>query len=70
MLRKRSEMSGTKVTARQFRRGVADRWLREVGSETLLRANQGWRSPTMVGQYVRRSASELAMIEARRLFES
>ena len=69
MLRKRSATAGIAVTAHQFRRGVADRWLREGGSETLLRANQGWRSPTMVGRYVRRSASELAMIEAKRLFE-
>ena len=67
MLVRRSKIAGVQVSAHQFRRSVAQRWLRKGGSETLLRSNLGWRSTTMVARYIRQNASELAMVEARRV---
>ena len=67
LFKKRSALAGVTVSAHQFRRGCATRWMAKGGSETLLREILGWRSPTMVARYIRASRTELALTEQRRL---
>jgi site-specific recombinase XerD len=67
MLQRRSKAAGVSVSAHQFRRGVAERWLAAGGSETLLRYHAGWESHLMVKRYVRSNGNRLAIDEHRRL---
>jgi integrase len=59
--------AGVDVRSHAFRRSLATRWLRGGGSETLLRAHAGWKSPAMVGRYVRMNQEELAQVEYHRV---
>lgn len=67
MLERRSKAAGLKITAHQFRRSLAERWLASGGSETLLRYHSGWESPLMVKRYIRHNGERLAVDEHRRL---
>ncbi len=67
MIQRRSQAAGVHVTAHQFRRGLAERWLGAGGSETWLRYHAGWDSPLMVRRYVRANGERLAIEEHRRL---
>jgi integrase len=69
MLARRCDEAGVDVSAHQFRRALAERWLRAGGGETQLRSVVGWKpgSP-MVARYTRMAAEELAHVEYRRLF--
>jgi len=67
MLQRRSKAAGVHVSAHQFRRGVAERWLAAGGSETLLRYHAGWESQVMVARYIRANGQRLAIDEHRRL---
>jgi site-specific recombinase XerD len=59
--------AGVEVTCHSFRRGLAARWIREGGGETMLRVVAGWKSPQMVQRYVRGAQTELAIEQYRRL---
>ena len=67
MIERRAKALGVHVTAHQFRRGVAERWLAAGGSESLLRFHAGWESALMVKRYVRANGERLAVDEHRRL---
>jgi integrase/recombinase XerC len=68
MIVRRNDEAGTDLSAHQFRRALAARWLRAGGGESALRSMAGWKSPAMVGRYTRMNAEELAHVEYRRLF--
>ena len=67
MIQRRCELAGVDVSAHQFRRALATRWLRHGGTETGLRSIAGWKSPAMVGRYTRMHAEDVAHEEYRRL---
>ena len=58
------------VGAHEYRTSLAKRWLDAGGSESLLRYDAGWSSPSMVARYVRNRGQELAVAEHRRLLAS
>lgn len=60
--------AGVKVSAHQFRRSLAERWLSNGGSQTSLMAVAGWTTPTMPGRYTRSVAGQVAEAEYRRIF--
>ena len=51
----------------RFRHTMAVRWLKAGGSETVLMAQAGWRSRTMIDRYVKASSEALAAAEFDRL---
>ena len=53
------------VGAHEYRTSLAKRWLDAGGSESLLRYDAGWSSPSMVARYVRNRGQELAVAEHR-----
>lgn len=58
-----------RVTPHMLRRGGAIRWRRKGGSVTSLMALGGWTDISMVQRYVRAAETEIAVEEARRLFD-
>ena len=68
VLERRSRRAGVRVTAHQFRRRLAARWLLDGGSEVGLRAAAGWNSGAMVARYAAMAATEVARTEHTRIF--
>jgi integrase/recombinase XerD len=58
-----------RLTPHMLRRGGAIRWRRKGGSVTSLMALGGWTDISMVQRYVRAAETEIAVEEARRLFD-
>jgi len=58
-----------RLTPHMMRRGGAINWRRKGGSVTSLMALGGWTDISMVQRYVRAAESEIAVAEARRLFD-
>ena len=58
-----------RLTPHMMRRGGAIAWRRKGGSVTSLMALGGWNDITMVQRYVRAAETEIAVEEARRLFD-
>lgn len=68
MLQRRSDLAGVNVSAHQFRRHFAARWLSDGGSQVSLQSICGWSSGAMPARYTRHAAAEVAMDEHRRIF--
>ena len=68
VLQRRSRRAGIHVSAHQFRRRLAAKWLLEGGSEVGLRAVAGWNSGAMVARYAAMAATEVAQTEHQRIF--
>jgi site-specific recombinase XerD len=58
-----------RLTPHMMRRGGAIAWRRKGGSVTSLMALGGWTDISMVQRYVRAAETEIAVEEARRLFD-
>ena len=58
-----------RLTPHMMRRGGAITWRRKGGSVTSLMALGGWTDISMVQRYVRAAETEIAVDEARRLFD-
>jgi integrase/recombinase XerD len=58
-----------RLTPHMMRRGGAISWRRKGGSVTSLMALGGWTDISMVQRYVRAAETEIAVEEARRLFD-
>lgn len=58
-----------RLTPHMMRRGGAINWRRKGGSVTSLMALGGWTDISMVQRYVRAAETEIAVAEARRLFD-
>lgn len=58
-----------RLTPHMLRRGGAIAWRRKGGSVTSLMALGGWTDVSMVQRYVKAAESEIAVDEARRLFD-
>lgn len=58
-----------RLTPHMMRRGGAINWRRKGGSVTSLMALGGWTDISMVQRYVRAAETEIAVDEARRLFD-
>jgi site-specific recombinase XerD len=58
-----------RLTPHMMRRGGAINWRRKGGSVTSLMALGGWTDISMVQRYVRAAETEIAVEEARRLFD-
>jgi integrase/recombinase XerD len=58
-----------RLTPHMLRRGGAIAWRRKGGSVTSLMALGGWTDISMVQRYVRAAETEIAVEEARRLFD-
>jgi site-specific recombinase XerD len=58
-----------RLTPHMMRRGGAIAWRRKGGSVTSLMALGGWTDISMVQRYVRAAETEIALDEARRLFD-
>jgi integrase/recombinase XerD len=58
-----------RLTPHMMRRGGAINWRRKGGSVTSLMALGGWTDISMVQKYLKAAESELAVEEARRLFD-
>jgi site-specific recombinase XerD len=58
-----------RVTPHMFRRAGAIKWRKQGGSVTSLMSLGGWRDIAMVQRYIRAAESEIAVEEARRLFD-
>ncbi|MBT5318736.1 MAG: tyrosine-type recombinase/integrase, partial [Chloroflexi bacterium] len=68
VLERRSRQAGIHVTAHQFRRRLAAKWLLNGGSEVGLRSAAGWATGAMAARYAAMAAEEIAMVEHRRIF--
>ena len=68
VLARRSRRAGVHVTAHQFRRRLAAKWLLNGGSEVGLRSAAGWTTGAMAARYAAMAAEEIAMVEHRRIF--
>jgi site-specific recombinase XerD len=70
-LRRRAQRADPpfRLTPHMLRRGGAIRWRRKGGSVTSLMALGGWTDISMVQRYVRAAETEIAVEEARRLFD-
>ena len=68
VIKRRSRRAGIHVTAHQFRRRLAAKWLLEGGSEVGLRTAAGWNSGAMVAWYAAMAATEVAQTEHQRIF--
>ena len=67
-LGKRAEAAGVpKFHPHRLRHTFASRWLAQGGSEGGLMAQAGWSNRSMIDLYVRDSAGEESIREARRL---
>ncbi len=66
-IHERAVAAGVHVSAHQYRRALAERWLQAGGSETLLMRHTGWSSPSMVAKYTRANGERLALAEHRKL---
>ena len=67
-LKLRAEISGIKgFHVHRLRHSMAVRWLRAGGSESLLMAQAGWRSRTMIDRYTASASEALAAAEFDRL---
>lgn len=58
-----------RLTPHMMRRGGAINWRRKGGSVTSLMSLGGWTDISMVQRYIRAAESEIAVEEARRLFD-
>jgi integrase/recombinase XerD len=58
-----------RLTPHMMRRGGAIAWRRKGGSVTSLMALGGWTDMSMVQRYIRAAETEIAVEEARRLFD-
>jgi integrase/recombinase XerD len=70
-LRRRAQRADPpfRLTPHMMRRGGAINWRRKGGSVTSLMALGGWTDISMVQRYVRAAETEIAVEEARRLFD-
>lgn len=70
-LRRRAQRADPpfRLTPHMMRRGGAIAWRRKGGSVTSLMALGGWTDISMVQRYVRAAETEIAVDEARRLFD-
>jgi integrase/recombinase XerD len=70
-LRRRAQRADPpfRLTPHMLRRGGAIQWRRKGGSVTSLMALGGWTDISMVQRYVRAAETEIAVEEARRLFD-
>lgn len=70
-LRRRAERAtpAFHLTPHMLRRGGAIAWRRKGGSVTSLMSLGGWTDMSMVQRYIRSAESEIAVEEARRLFD-
>jgi integrase/recombinase XerD len=70
-LRRRAERADPpfRLTPHMMRRGGAIAWRRKGGSVTSLMALGGWTDISMVQRYIKAAESEIAVEEARRLFD-
>lgn len=68
MLERRAGDADVQVSAHQFRRAFAVRWLGAGGSQASLKLIMGWSSDAMVSRYSRHAAESLAADEYRRVF--
>ncbi|MCE9621870.1 MAG: tyrosine-type recombinase/integrase [Actinomycetia bacterium] len=68
MLHRKGAALGETVSAHQFRRRLAVRWLLAGLSQTGLMTAAGWTSPEMPGRYAAQAAAEIAQSEHKRLF--
>jgi integrase/recombinase XerD len=69
VLARRSHRAGVHVTAHQFRRRLAAKWLLSGGSEVGLRSAAGWTSGAMVARYAALAAQQIAKVEHQRIFQ-
>lgn len=58
-----------RITPHMLRRGGAIKWRRKGGSVTSLMVIGGWNDISMVSRYIKAAESEIAIEEARRLFD-
>ena len=70
VLERRSRRAGIHVTAHQFRRRLAAKWLINGGSEVGLRSAAGWTSGAMVARYAALAAQQIAKVEHARIFDN
>jgi integrase/recombinase XerD len=64
----RAEIAGLKgFHVHRLRHSMAVRWLKAGGSETLLMAQAGWKSRTMIDRYTKSASEALAAAEFDRL---
>ena len=70
-LRRRAQRADPpfRLTPHMMRRGGAIAWRRKGGSVTSLMALGGWTDISMVQRYIRAAENEIAVEEARRLFD-
>lgn len=70
-LRRRAERADPSfhLTPHMMRRGGAINWRRKGGSVTSLMALGGWTDMSMVQRYIKAAESEIAVDEARKLFD-
>jgi site-specific recombinase XerD len=70
-LRRRAQRADPpfRLTPHMMRRGGAIRWRRKGGSVTSLMALGGWSDVSMVIKYIKAAETEIAVEEARRLFD-
>lgn len=66
-IERRTKAAGVDVSAHQFRRAIAARWIGNGGSETSLMRVAGWKQSTMVARYTRSVSHDLAEVEYRRV---
>ena len=69
VLARRSRRAGVHVTAHQFRRRLAAKWLLNGGSEVGLRSAAGWSSGAMTARYAAMAAEQIAQIEHQSIFK-